>query len=377
MRKGVSLVVASLFAIGITLTGCGSSDKTTSTDSIDENGEQTEVLNLSIDKDDRVDTQAISSSSDLDSLVYAPPRYIYKTGQTVSYAVNDDGDTQVGLDRELQRDDENEIVIDNIRGLIWQDNSEVNTNEMSWSDAVSYCENLTLAGRDDWRLPNDSEIMSIVDYSQFNYSIDPAFENTVRFDYWLSNSYIYDPTRRALRVSFNGGYIDVGDKAYNPYWSLGLSGYIWTKFNVRCVTGVDKNDQKVIYTRYNSDIVIDTSTRKMWQDNRDTRYKKLTFSKAIEYCNNLTLGGYDDWRLPNKNELLSILDTKNFRTNWKLLDKNFYYQNLNQWSPYISSTTFVRDEDMAWSVHFGSGRNYLVRKSPYDTYAIRCVRDLK
>ncbi len=388
MRRGVFLVAASLFAVGVVLSGCGSSDKSDDSNAINQQDNQVEVLSLSTtNKDDRyekVSTSSTNSSTNMGSsnqLVSSTSpmmiisRYIYKTGQMVSYDANDDGANQSGIETDFQRDDQNEIVIDNIRGLIWQDNDDVNSNEMKWDEAVEYCSNLSLAGRSDWRLPNSDEIMSIVDYSQLNYSIDSAFVNRVKFDYWLSNSFIYDPNRKAFRVSFNGGYIDVGYKQSSPIWSLGMPDDTWTKFNVRCVSGIDKNDQKINYTRDNgSGIVTDPSTMKMWQDNRDARYKKLTYSQAIEYCNNLTLGGYSDWKLPNKNELLSILDVENFMTNWQLLDKSF--KNVNQWSPYVTSSTFVRDESMAWGVQFGSGRNYLLSKHKYNLYAVRCMRDI-
>ena len=36
----------------------------------------------------------------------------------------------------------------------------------NWEQALSYCENLSLGGRDDWRLPTAKELQSIVDYSR-------------------------------------------------------------------------------------------------------------------------------------------------------------------------------------------------------------------
>ncbi len=44
---------------------------------------------------------------------------------------------------------------------------------------------------------------------------------------------------------------------------------------------------------------------------------KMTWDEAVEFCENLTLGEYDDWRLPTAEELFSISD---FETGWPYLD---------------------------------------------------------
>ena len=54
--------------------------------------------------------------------------------------------------------------------------------------------------------------------------------------------------------------------------------------------------------------ISDTSTGLMWQ--KATAPGTYTWEQALTYCENLTLpaGGYSDWRLPNRNELQSIVD---------------------------------------------------------------------
>jgi hypothetical protein len=67
------------------------------------------------------------------------------------------------------------------------------------------------------------------------------------------------------------------------------------------------------------DIVVDNNTCLMWQ--RETDDAGRSWSEAIRYCRDLTLGGYDDWRLPTRIELTSLqepdrgppaIDTKAF-----------------------------------------------------------------
>ena len=80
------------------------------------------------------------------------------------------------------------IVTDTKTGLLWQDNTDAKYIEKNWTEAIRYCENLSFAGYDDWRLPNIIELKSIVDYSHNSPSIDPTFQNTSSY-YWSSTTY--------------------------------------------------------------------------------------------------------------------------------------------------------------------------------------------
>src|SRR5262249_26598793 len=86
-------------------------------------------------------------------------------------------------------------VTDNCTGLMWQkDTADVTadgeidiTDGLDWCDALKYCEESSLAGHDDWRLPNVRELGSIVDYGRFAPSIDPVFQAVPAW-YWSSTS---------------------------------------------------------------------------------------------------------------------------------------------------------------------------------------------
>ena len=54
-------------------------------------------------------------------------------------------------------------VKDNHTGLEWQDNRDAKTVKRDWQGAKGYCQELTLAGYDDWRLPTIKELQSIID----------------------------------------------------------------------------------------------------------------------------------------------------------------------------------------------------------------------
>lgn len=113
-----------------------------------------------------------------------------------------------------------------------------------------------------------------------------------------------------------------------------------------------------------TNIVTDNITKLQWQD--DVISNTMTWQDAIEHCETLVLGGYDDWRLPNINELKSIIDRN--KTNPAIADG---FEKISS-GDYWSSTTYEGDRKSAWYVGFGSGNTYYHHKD-YN-YFIRCVR---
>ncbi|QOY52303.1 DUF1566 domain-containing protein [Candidatus Sulfurimonas baltica] len=100
-------------------------------------------------------------------------------------------------------------------GLMWQDNEDVLSTMKNWSGAKQYCEDLTLVGFDDWRLPNIDELKSIVDKNR-TPAIKKEFKNTISNGYWSSTTNASN-TARAWNVYFsNGGQYYYG-KASNFY----------------------------------------------------------------------------------------------------------------------------------------------------------------
>ena len=111
------------------------------------------------------------------------------------------------------------IVTDNKTGLQWQDDYSDNGNTVTsakWTDAIAYCEGLSLGGHDDWRLPNFNELYYLADRSLSNPAIDPTFQNTRPDYYWSSTSFVGHEDY-SWYVSFGSGYGSWGSKSYSCY----------------------------------------------------------------------------------------------------------------------------------------------------------------
>ena len=80
-----------------------------------------------------------------------------------------------------------------------------------------------------------------------------------------------------------------------------------------------------------------------------------------------SLGGAGTWRLPNINELLSIVDYAN-SSKWI----NTYYFTTSVANGYWSSSTTAGNTSGAWSVYFYNGSTYNNGKS--NGNYVRCVR---
>jgi hypothetical protein len=106
-------------------------------------------------------------------------------------------------------------VRDNNTALVWQQLDDDTGRE--WANALSYCNDLTLGGHSDWRLPSVKELISILDV----HNIAPAIDNTVfpdtnRANYWTSTSISVDPSR-AWHVNFDWSNNYYSDKATANY----------------------------------------------------------------------------------------------------------------------------------------------------------------
>jgi hypothetical protein len=239
------------------------------------------------------------------------------------------------------------MVRDNVNGLIWQ--KETAPGTYTFEQALSYCDSLTLGGYADWRLPTVKELSSIVNSDTYNPSINTFyFPNTVSANYWSSTTYA-DYPNYAWYVNFYSGYVyGTHGKSYSYYVRAVRGGQCGSFGNF-----IDNSDGTVT----------DTDTNLMWQ--QDAVLSPYNWQEALSYCENLTLASYNDWRLPNRNELQYIVDYTRYDPS---IDPIFGTQSSYYWS----STTHAYGPYDAWYVFFFDGSvNHALKSEGFYVRAVR------
>ena len=125
------------------------------------------------------------------------------------------------------------------------------------------------------------------------------------------------------------------------------------------------------FKRDDNGIVTDTKSALFWQDdfrneNNNTQ-GELAWRDALIYCEALTLGDYNDWRVPNINELSTLLD----RNKELYRSEVFLYPLYWDWT--WSSSTSPSNPYNALCVAFSSEVSYF-SFDKVKTLSVRCVR---
>jgi hypothetical protein len=282
------------------------------------------------------------------------------TGQDGAYVINPLSYTDNG----------DGTVTDNNTGLMWQKCSVGQNNDAScsgtasgfnWFTATGTYNNVNnpsslnacgsvVSGYNDWRLPTNKELVTIVDYAlaypgpTINSTI---FPNTLAWGYWTSTLWA-GGAYNGWHVNFNHG----DDSLSN----------VQTGWYVRCVRG-GQTQQSLVD---NGDgTVTDNRTGLIWQQDEPGT---MTWGSALTYCEGLSLAGSTDWRLPNIKELQSLVDET--RRDPSIATDKFPNAVANR---YWSSTTVAGNGVNAWDAVFLSGY-FEWTFSKAGGFYVRCVR---
>ena len=273
-----------------------------------------------------------------------------------------------------------------------------NDGAVDWQHALDYVKKLnteSYLGHSDWRLPNINELASLVSRRQYGYDENPStwlkaqgFSNVQAKNYWSSTTVANYPYS-AWIVFLNNGYVLDNFKAYKVNSQEYVDWYVWP---VRGQSGslssvtLPKTGQTTCYDakgnpiscsgtgqdgelqtgaawpspRFNDNsledgaiqTVTDNLTGLAWAKDgnlmitRDPSFDTygihgdgdVSYATALSYVDKLNLefyGGHNDWRLPNINELMSLVNRgKNISKPWlieqgftNLQIKNYYTYN--------------------------------------------------
>jgi len=107
-------------------------------------------------------------------------------------------------------------VTDTVAGLMWQQNEAPGTFFYTWEMALSYSRDLVVGVYDDWRLPNNKELWSLVDYGKYNPALDDAVFPDARQSMHWSSTTGAGGTDFAWVTNFQTGFSHPGDKGTYP-----------------------------------------------------------------------------------------------------------------------------------------------------------------
>jgi len=294
------------------------------------------------------------------------------TGQEQSYTTTygEDHDYQPGTSQPSYTDNGNGTITDNRTGLMWvKDGNSAgcnNGNFSSWEQALTFCEGLSYAGYEDWRLSNVRELESIADSGESSPAINTTyFPNTKSGNYWTSTTHVPNTSNAWYGDFTKGGVFNsskTGTARYvrpvreGPTEDIHELPDTGQEQSYTTTFGEDHDYQPSAsspsYTVVNSSVVLDNRTGLMWVSDGNSAGclsgGTTTWEDSLTFCENLDFGGYSDWRLPNRRELMSIVD---YGEQSPAIN-TAYFPNTKMDS-YWTSTTYVPITSMAWRVAYG------------------------
>lgn len=281
------------------------------------------------------------------------------TGQNVSYTntFGEDSDYRINP-LSFTKLDENGVplpetatswamVKDNVTGLLWEAKTNADSgvnylnphdadNRYRWyggtecgyvNDFISLINSSNYCGLSNWRLPTMKEIGFIINRQRINPCLDINFFPNTNKQYWSSTRYSND-TSGTWGIEVGTGYVGTYDETNCA--------------NIYAVSGEPFSNN---FKDNGNGTVTDNSTGLTWQKEGLT---SKSWEDSLSYCRTLSLAGYEDWRLPNINELLSIVEYNRKRPSIDL----GYFPNTSP-SKYWSSTS-VSYNSSVWVIDFDS-----------------------
>jgi hypothetical protein len=281
-----------------------------------------------------------------------------------------DGDLKAGVSWQNPRftDNRNYTITDSLTGLIWSKDANpiktrvssfdvdgtVGDGAVTWQHAIDYIAKLNTEnylGCNDWRLPNVKELESLFNRQEANLSTwlgEQGFENVLTSNnyYWTSTTDASASTQAWVVNMWFGDAITQWGKS-NAALALPVRG---TK-TITVPSFIDNGNQTIT----------DQSTGLVWSKNASAYAAMPSICSTaignwqytldqIGCLNRNKYLGYTDWRLPNANEMASIVNESQPNQSSWLMSKGFSNVGSICWT----STTYPK-YNSTWVVDLRSG----------------------
>jgi len=320
--------------------------------------------------------------------------FVPKTGQTASFSSGDDGDLEAGIAWPSPRFTvAGDCATDNLTGLVWAASPDSTTR--TWAAALAAADASTLGSYTDWRLPNINELESLVNVAADDAAVwlnGQGFTGIQSSRYWTSTTYFND-TSQAVIVYLYDGSIGSNAKTWGGNYTLIVRGTTAapaplpkTGQTASSSSGDDGDFEAGIawpdprFTDNADGTITDELTGLMWTKDgyapgpvACSPGEDKTWEEALDYVDCLNSDGYlghDDWRLPNRNELRSLVNHADDTSDWLNGQGFTNVQGLGYWT----STTYAYDDETsnAWFVDLGTVTvDYSGKGSSRPVWAVR------
>ena len=277
------------------------------------------------------------------------------TGQNTSYTntFGEDNDYTINPQKFSLK---NGVVMDSVTTLMWQ---QTDGGEMTFDKAKNYCDTLNFGGFNDWRLPHPDEAYTILNHQNPNPALDSKFFTKTGAEYWWTSAQQVNDATKVWVTNGGGG---IGNHPKSETISAGGT----KKIHARCTR--ETQNYVTIIGRFldNGDgSVMDLLTDLTWE--KSINQTAVTWEDAILYCENLTLGGKSDWRLPNVKEIRSLSDEN--RVQPSVDNATFKGVTITK---YWSSTSLPNQTTKAWYLDNNFGiTTYDVKTATHSVWAVR------
>ncbi|MHC1782293.1 MAG: DUF1566 domain-containing protein [Anaerolineaceae bacterium] len=231
-------------------------------------------------------------------------------------------DAQYATNTPSYQDNSDGTVTDLVTGLMWQQSPG---KKVTFEQAVNGADSLDLGGFSDWRLPTIKELYSLIRfdggdvspcmqggectalpfidnrYFDFQYGDTSTGERVIDSQYWSSTQYI-STTMNGSATTFGVNFADGRIKGYPS--GNGPNGALKTEYALYVRGNPDYG--RNAFSDNGDGMVTDSATGLTWM--QADSGAGMDWQEALGYCENITLNGQSDWRLPDAKELQSIVD---------------------------------------------------------------------
>lgn len=288
-----------------------------------------------------------------------------------------DGDWRRGLvspDRRFVC--QGDLARDRLTGVVWTRNANLAEFPLTWQEALAFVVDMNRArafGFTDWRLPNRRELRSLLSHQTSRPALPAGhpFTNVFPGWYWSSTSAAISPAH-AWYVHMDGGRMFYGGKDQSfLLWPVRGRGngvlpvtgqqlcYDSGGIPIPCI-GSGQDGEKRLGRPWpaprfqtKGGYLIDRLTGLAWGHDTDLTRGPVAWEDALAAVERLNAAHkrmQTRWRLPNINELESLVDCAEHSP---ALPREAAFERLS--SGYWSSTTSSFEPDWAWALYLDKG----------------------